>query len=424
VDSERFDAVTRALGNDFTRRGALGVLAGIAGLRLDELAAKRKHRGKGRKKRGKADHRKQESGSERASPGKSACRDAGHPCEGNQECCNPGTTICVASGPGAAARCTPCPDGQIACANKCIPACTALDQCHDVGKCDPATGQCDNPNKPDGAGCNDGNACTRTDSCQAGVCVGANPVVCTAKDQCHVAGVCDPATGVCSNPIKNDGAACDDGNACTRTDTCQNGECVGSNSVVCSAQDQCHVAGTCDSQTGKCSNPQAPDGTRCTVNGGAGSCVSGTCEPICHALGQGCSSASECCGNGSLTCAKEHVALDPTCCVPIQGACSAVDDHCCGIDFGRPDGSPAFDSDVQCIGGKCCQGAGEACRTQADCCTSGVPLTCTPTRGDHVGFCTRQNLRYCYQPAGTPCTSRCQCGDGFCVRGMCSATPA
>ena len=33
---------------------------------------------------------------------------------------------------------------------------------------------------------NDGNVCTQTDTCQGGICVGSNPVVCTASDQCHL----------------------------------------------------------------------------------------------------------------------------------------------------------------------------------------------------------------------------------------------
>ena len=85
----------------------------------------------------------------------------------------------------------------------------------------------------DGTACNDGNACTQEDTCQAGVCVGDDPVVCTATDQCHDAGVCSPATGLCSNPIVEDGTACDDGDACTQEDTCQAGVCVGSDPVVC-----------------------------------------------------------------------------------------------------------------------------------------------------------------------------------------------
>ena len=51
-----------------------------------------------------------------------------------------------------------------------------------------------------------------TPTCQAGTCTGANPVACSALDQCHVAGTCDTATGVCSNPNKPDGTGCDDGN--------------------------------------------------------------------------------------------------------------------------------------------------------------------------------------------------------------------
>ena len=107
--------------------------------------------------------------------------------------------------------------------------CTPLDQCHDAGTCDPETGQCSNPAKADGAACNDGDACTQTDTCQAGACMGSNSIICTASDQCHAAGTCDPATGQCSNPAKADGTVCDDGDACTQTDTCEAGICVGAN---------------------------------------------------------------------------------------------------------------------------------------------------------------------------------------------------
>src|SRR5205814_2060664 len=133
--------------------------------------------------------------------------------------------------------------------------CAPPDQCHEAGVCDPATGTCSYPHKTDGTSCNDGNACTQTDSCQAGVCTGTNPVACTALDQCHDAGTCDTATGTCSNPNKADGSTCTDGNACTQTDSCQAGACVGANPVVCSALDQCHEAGVCDTASGTCSNP-------------------------------------------------------------------------------------------------------------------------------------------------------------------------
>jgi hypothetical protein len=132
----------------------------------------------------------------------------------------------------------------------------------------------------DGGACTDGNACTQSDSCQAGACVGTNPVVCTALDQCHDAGTCDPGTGVCSNPPKLDGTACSDGDACTQTDTCQAGACVGANPVVCTALDQCHDAGTCAPGTGVCSDPPKLDGTACTDGDACtqtDSCQAGLC---------------------------------------------------------------------------------------------------------------------------------------------------
>jgi hypothetical protein len=174
---------------------------------------------------------------------------------------------------GGAPNGTACSDGNgctlaDACASgACVAGspvvCTASDGCHDVGTCSPATGVCSNPAKPNGAVCNDVNACTQTDSCQSGICNGANPVVCTASDACHQQGTCAPATGLCSNPVAPDGTDCSDGNACTRTDACASGACAGSNPVPCGAIDVCHDVGTCSTATGVCSNPAKPDGSAC-----------------------------------------------------------------------------------------------------------------------------------------------------------------
>jgi len=76
----------------------------------------------------------------------------------------------------------------------------------------------------DGAACNDGNACTQTDTCQAGICLGSNPVVC-AGDQCHDAGTCDQATGTCTNPVKVDGTPCSGGESGAANGVCQDGAC-------------------------------------------------------------------------------------------------------------------------------------------------------------------------------------------------------
>ncbi len=189
-------------------------------------------------------------------------------------CCDTACTgnACMACDvPGSAGHCsarpngTSCSDGN-ACtqtdscqAGACVGGnpvvCAAQDQCHVAGACDPASGTCTNPAAADGTSCSDGSACTRTDSCQGGACVGGNPVVCAAQDQCHVAGACDPASGVCSNPAAADGAPCSDGNGCTQADSCHAGVCASGSPVTCTALDKCHLAGACDPSTGNCSNP-------------------------------------------------------------------------------------------------------------------------------------------------------------------------
>jgi cysteine-rich repeat protein len=158
-----------------------------------------------------------------------------------------------------------------------------------AGTCNPASGACSTPAAAYGSACSDGNACTQTDTCQAGLCTGANPVVCTASDQCHVAGTCNPASGACSNPAAANGTTCSDGNACTQTDTCQAGLCTGANPVVCTASDQCHLAGTCDPTSGACSNPHLPGA--CCGDG----VISGTetCDDGNTISGDGCSATCQ-----------------------------------------------------------------------------------------------------------------------------------
>jgi len=167
-------------------------------------------------------------------------------------------------------------------------SCTASDQCHTAGTCDPATGTCSNPVATNGSPCTDNNSCT-TESCQDGVCTVSGSVTCPAPGQCHVAGTCDPATGTCSNPIADNGSACTDNNLCT-TESCQDGTCTVSRSVICPAPDQCHTPGTCNSSTGVCSNPAQQDGTPC--NSDNNQCTVDTCQGGTCTVG-GCGSIPE-----------------------------------------------------------------------------------------------------------------------------------
>lgn len=159
--------------------------------------------------------------------------DDGNPC--TDDSCNPATGCVHTNNTG------PCSDGN---------ACTTNDQCGggschggsplncDDGNvctndsCNPSSG-CVRTNNTNS--CSDGNACTTNDRCGSGQCVSGAPVVCTPSDQCHVAGVCAPATGLCSNPAKANGTACSDGSTCTVTDTCQAGACVAGSAPLCPA---------------------------------------------------------------------------------------------------------------------------------------------------------------------------------------------
>ena len=227
--------------------------------------------------------------------------------------------------------------------------CTSLDQCHDPGTCDASTGVCSDPAKPEDTTCDDNDACTQTDTCQAGECTGSNPVECTALDQCHDPGTCDPSTGVCSDPAKPDDTACDDDDACTQTDTCQAGECTGSNPVECTALDQCHDPGTCDPSTGVCSDPAKPDDTACDDDD---ACTqTDTCQ------------AGECTGSNPVECTALDQCHDPGTCDPSTGVCSdpvKPDDTVCD------DGNACTQID-RCAGGICVGGPALVCNNGLFC---------------------------------------------------------
>jgi len=276
------------------------------------------------------------------------------------------------------------------CTGRSAVECAASDQCHVPGTCDPATGTCTRPTKPNGSACSDGNMCMQTDTCQNGTCAGANPVVCSASDQCHVAGTCDPATGACSNPPKSNGSTCNDGNACTQTDTCQAGACIGSNAVVCAASDQCHVVGTCDSATGTCSNPTKPNGSVCNDGNACTQtdiCQNGTCIGASPVV---CSASDQC-----------HVA---GACDPRNGTCS----------------NPSKANGSACNDGNAC--------TQTDTCQGGAcvgssPVLCTPSDQCHVAGACNTTTGVCSNPAkangggcddGNACTGSDQCSNGVC----------
>ncbi len=127
----------------------------------------------------------------------------------------------------------------------------------------------------DGTTCDDANACTQTDTCLAGQCIGADPEMCFTSATCAGTSMCDPTTGMCVGLLTPDGATCDDANACTGSDVCQGGVCQGVNEVFCQTADACHADGTCDPSTRECSTPVLLNGTVCPD----GVCQAGICVP-------------------------------------------------------------------------------------------------------------------------------------------------
>ncbi len=104
--------------------------------------------------------------------------------------------------------------------------CGHLDSECVTGVCDAATRVCVTRASANATPCEDGDVCTTSDSCIAGVCVGGVQQDCSDFDsQCGVA-ACDPTLGCFGDPLV-DGTACDDLNSCTADDHCVDGVCLG-----------------------------------------------------------------------------------------------------------------------------------------------------------------------------------------------------
>jgi hypothetical protein len=287
--------------------------------------------------------------------------------------------------------------------------CGPTEQCHGPGTCDATNGTCNDPVLADGTACNDENACTQVDGCRGGHCAGQMPITCAAIDQCHDPGECDSATGVCTTPAKTNGAPCSDGDLCTEPDSCVGGQCVPGPAVPiddglictsdkcdplvgvlnvpiepgtrcgdtdqCTAPHACDLASqcsprlppevndgnncttdTCDSGTGQVDHTPVVDGTACSDGAACtigdqcltGSCVSGApieCPPRPNAANKcsgtgcvlSCNAGFADCDSDSVSGCETNVSADPANCGRCGTAC-ATDDACwggtCGVSGG------------------------------------------------------------------------------------------
>jgi len=426
------------------------------------------------------------------------------------------------------------------------------------GTCSPSTGVCNYQPVAEGWACDDGDNCTSEDACKQGSCTGT-PIICSEPpdNECldaqtmrsySVNGVCENGActytheditcsqgcqdaicsgnpcehvvcdappgpcyaqsgscsgGVCNYPYLN-GKACDDGNACTGTDMCVSGICIGTPLICDSPPDnECvtasimrsfNSAGTCMTDAcdynyqdvscqhgcddGKCLYSPC-EGVVCTSppNGcylSAGSCFEGVCyydylNGVTCNDGDPCTENDRClsgsCAGTPMMCntppdnrcvdssilrafSRNGSCFAGTCDYPYQEVACAfgcddgycIGDPCHGVSCESPPNgcyfSPGFCNDsgvceYEILNGAACDD-GETC-TQNDTCTNGTcmgtPLACdTPPDNE----CADANTLRAYSSNGSCANGTCQyasqdvpctfgCASGACQSDTCTA---
>ncbi len=315
-------------------------------------------------------------------------------------------------------------------------ACTEGDACLD-GVCEPGSPKaCDDNNGcttdscdtkkgcvavNNTAPCSDANICTDGDSCKDGKCASGGPKVCDDGNVCTT-DLCDAAQGC----IKVSNAEpCTDDNVCSELDTCSGGKCVPGKPKVCNdlnpcTDDSCDVSKGCvvASNSAPCS-----DGNACTTSDACsgGTCLGGSalgCDDGNVCTDDSCSKASGCvfaanaggCSDSNV-CTINDFCKSSSCVAGISKSCDdgeiCTTDSCDAVaDCAHSantvpcsDGSVCTESDA-CIGGKCAPGLAKVCN-------DGNPCT--------VDAC--DNLKGCVQPLAANGT---KCGDGTCQAGTCT----
>jgi len=137
-------------------------------------------------------------------------------------------------------------DGAGVCNGGAPLACNDANDCTDDA-CSSATGCVYTANV---APCDDGDACTTADVCAAGSCGGGAPRICSDANDC-TDDACSSATGCV---FTANVAPCDDGDACTLVDQCNAGVCQTAGTLYCDDLDDC-TADSCDGLTGCAHSP-------------------------------------------------------------------------------------------------------------------------------------------------------------------------
>jgi cysteine-rich repeat protein len=272
-------------------------------------------------------------------------------------------------------QCKVDPDSVVECAQPGGPA----GQCQ-ASVCDPATGQCGLVPADEGALCDDQDACTVGDVCSDGQCAAGPEALCADNNPCTV-DVCNPKEGCVYAPVA---AACNDGDVCTTGDQCVEGDCLGGDPLDCDDGNLC-TDDSCNKATGCVHKPNklpCDDGNACT----AGDACSG---------GQCLSVGMTPCDDGNL-CTTDG-------CDPVLGCTFKVNTAACD------DGDPCTSGD------KCSMGA----------CKGGVLLQCSDGNPCTLDSCDAALGCVFKAVDGLDCDdgNACTTGDK-CSKGTCAGTVA
>lgn len=327
------------------------------------------------------------------------------------------------------ANSNPCDDGN---------ACTLDDRCVNkqcVGQvmivCDdgnPCTQDFCDPQKgclhiPVSGQCDDLNACTENDKCEDGKCVGGSPVDCNDDNLCTT-DICDPISGCLHLP---NNLACDDGNACTVGDQCRDGKCMGGSPANCDDGNVC-TTDTCNPATGCIhlyNNLLCDDLNACTNNDmcNMGRCVGTpvTCNDNNVCTTDYCDPAVGCIFMpNDLPCSDGKVCTVGDRCsggVCVPGPMDTCDDGNVCTDDGcsEPGGCWHTFNTLPCNDGNAC--------TTGDVCSLGVCIGPYAVQCDDNNECTADwcdKVIGCVHdklPIGTPCGSKySMCWEGKCVK--------
>ena len=334
--------------------------------------------------------------------------------------CN-GTLVCDTS--TIPSQCVLDPESVIGCPDPEGPA--AICQ---SAICDPVTGACGVEPAHGGYLCDDGDACTVGDSCEDGICAPGAPANCSDGNPC-TDDSCDPLAG-CQHGANE--ALCTDGNECTEGDHCVAAECLFDSLLQCDdgnpcTDDGCHPATGCSSAFNAA---PCDDGDFCTI-------------------GDQCSEG-ECVGGMSMACNDGNPCTDDACeegvgCTftPNDAPCS--DGDACTLGDLCGDGKCLFDELLFCDDENSC--TDDTCDPATGCaytlnsapcddgddCTTGDHCTLGECAGGVVMVCNDDNPctdDACVEEAGCKFTpNQAACDDGntctaleACSGGACVAT--